>query len=83
MLLRLVPSIQSRNSTSLPAAQAPPTSAPLDAPAIATMFIPRACSASITPICASPRAPPAPSTSATGSPLVIVAAPVPATGQSW
>ena len=65
MSVRLMPNSQSRNTSSLPAANRPPTSAPLDEPATATMSSERACSASITPICASPRAPPAPSTSAT------------------
>src|SRR5699024_3231703 len=47
----------------------PPTSAPLEEPETATTFIPRASSASITPIWAKPRAPPAPSTRAIFSSL--------------
>src|SRR3546814_18036350 len=42
----------------------PPTRAPLEEPETATTFIRRASSASITPIWAKPRAPPAPSTNA-------------------
>src|SRR5690606_29887280 len=45
----------------------PPTRAPLEEPAIAEISIPRASSASRTPIWARPRAPPEPSTSATRS----------------
>ena len=58
-----------RKASSLPAAWMPPTSAPLDEPAMVMISSPRATSDSITPICASPRAPPAPSTRATFSPL--------------
>src|SRR5690348_16507237 len=46
----------------------PPTSAPLEEPDTETMSRPRASSASITPIWAKPRAPPAPRTRATFSP---------------
>src|SRR3546814_16191422 len=42
----------------------PPTSAPIDEPATATIWWPCSRSTSMTPICASPRAPPAPSTRA-------------------
>ena len=43
----------------------PPTSAPIDEPAIPTIWYPRSCSSWITPIWAYPRAPPLPSASAT------------------
>src|SRR5688572_638421 len=75
-------SSHSLNSASLPAACRPPTSAPLEDPAMATMLSLRASSAAITPICASPRAPPAPSTSATFSPLSIFGASAPAITRS-
>src|SRR5580692_3826849 len=45
----------------MPAAYAAPTSAPIEVPAIAAGFTPRSSSASITAMCASPRAPPPPS----------------------
>src|SRR5690606_11088112 len=57
-----------RNSRSRPAAYTPPTSEPLEEPATDATRRPRASSDSITPICASPRAPPAPSARAIGSP---------------
>ena len=56
--LRLVAHIQSLSSVNLPAAKHPPTKAPQDVPATAVTYKPRDCSTSITPICASPRAPP-------------------------
>lgn len=59
---------QVANSSSRPAATSPPTSAPIDVPATATISWPRSRSSSTTPRCAYPRAPPAPSTSATLTP---------------
>ena len=56
---------QSANSSSRSAACRPPTSAPIDEPAIPTIWYPRSCSSWITPIWAYPRAPPLPSASAT------------------
>src|SRR5690606_40550096 len=61
------------------AACRPPTRAPMEVPAIATISSPRSSSTSITPIWARPRAPPDPSTrpirglrpASTGSALVI------------